>query len=92
MEKTIRDVINKLKWDARFRGDAYVYFVHRQDHSITLAKCGIRDITYVTKYYFSCHSGTEVKYIPLHRVARITYMGRDIWVSRRWVKELEHAA
>lgn len=85
-------MINKFRWDARFQGEACVHFVDRYERETTLTVCRIADITRVTSHYFTCRSGTELKYIPLHRVVKITYEGREVWVSKRWVEFFERAA
>ncbi len=75
-EKSIRDILNRLKWDPRFDfRDVEVVYVDRvagKGYS-SLSGEEIEDVGH--KFIFL----TGDVMIPMHRVVEVKYRGRTVW-------------
>lgn len=86
MQSDLRNALNKLRWDSGSGRKGYIEFVDRSAHQVSLARCEARDLLEVAKDYFSVCSGSEVKYIPMHRVVSVKSESGVLWRSKRWSK------
>ncbi|PSN84482.1 hypothetical protein B9Q11_04875 [Candidatus Marsarchaeota G2 archaeon ECH_B_SAG-F08] len=85
MKTTIRDLLNKIKWDPRYRGKGEIYFIDRKNNTITLDCCEAEKITDISKNYFRIGEKHNAKYIPFHRIVKISHNDQVLWISKRWI-------
>ena len=79
---TSHELLLKYWHDARYSfSEIIVCYVDRGalgDRSCALGK----DIRALEGYYFKVVAGRDAKYIPYHRIRKITFAGETIWEHR----------
>ena len=71
------ETLNRLKWDSRYKfEEAKIYYKDRKagETSIIYGK----EIFKIGEKFLE----TERGYIPLHRITKIEYEGKIIWINR----------
>jgi len=76
--KPIKDILNKIIWDARERPEEYVigYYDRVQDKVIEIA---FKDIAKIEEGFIIIERRGEKAMIPLHRVRIVKKKGEIIW-------------
>lgn len=74
---TIKDLINKIKWDGRETPEDYVIFYY--DRILKkLIHLNFKDITVKDDYILLEKNDEEIN-IPLHRIRKVMKKGEVIW-------------
>ncbi len=77
--ETIRDVLNRMRWDPSADGAAVVLRVRvRHDGRETVDEIAFADVAGILPGGVECGGGV---FIPYHRVVEIVDAGRTLWPS-----------
>jgi len=82
---TLRDVLNRIRWNPEERGRAYeITYIHRgaSENKRTIPFSSIKEI-HSSWFTYTDPEGDEVT-IPLHRVLEVrdTELGKTVWRKR----------
>ena len=78
---SIKDLLNKLKWDKRFNPEDYTFYYHDRvkDELISVAYAAIKRIE--GSFMILEHDGEEVS-IPLHRIHKVMKGNMNVWLRK----------
>jgi uncharacterized protein (UPF0248 family) len=75
---TIRELLNKIKWDQNLKPEDYtIYYLDRI--SKTLKKLKYSDIIRTEETFMIIDMNGEETHIPLHRVRRVKEKNKVVW-------------
>jgi uncharacterized protein (UPF0248 family) len=79
-EKTLRDVLNRLRWDGSIiAAGAVIEFVTRGESGEHIEVAPLEQVTHVTAAGVTLAGGT---FIPYHRVRHVRRGGEELWRAR----------
>lgn len=80
-EATEKDALNRILWDRHLDPSEYEIF-YADRFSGRLNRVAFTDIRIVGDY-FSRVDGLSDSLIPMHRIRRITQLGKTVWAKRK---------
>ncbi len=75
---SIRELINKIKWDPAERADEYdIFYLDRVKNM--LLKINLKNILEIEGEFIKISKDKNINYIPLHRIKKVTKKDKVIW-------------
>ena len=77
--QTIKELLNKIKWDKNETPESYVlYYEDRLEKQLKPIK--FKDVKRVEDNFLVLENDMEETYIPLHRVKKVKTNGKTVWM------------